>query len=462
LTGSVSELVASIEGCIPRRVESLEAASDLLRSGKGDLALIYVADPTAGAELVRSLEQWNFDGLSAPIVVLTERDDPQLHLRLVRLGVIECLSRPLNLSRLALLVDMTTLRRRLGYQEISQRRARAPRKATLEVGDCLFDRATTEALLEKVRRVAPLSCTVLLTGETGSGKTHLARLFHDLSRRKDKPFLVVHCGALTPTLLNSEMFGHVRGAFTGADSDRSGKFSEVGEGTILLDEIDCIPLEAQAHLLRVVEERVYEPVGSTRSKPLCARIVVTANRPLHEEVAAGRFRADLFYRLNVVNLKIPPLRSRPALIRPLVDRFVQQFGLQIKNRVPNVSRAAMEALEAYDWPGNIRELRNVVERAIALCPKDTIGVCDLPEQLQRSGPLVRNEKSGGEESGSNAPLDPVGSPARSKLEEARCRVEREQLLDALHRHNNNRTSAAADLGISRVTLYKKLNRYGLT
>ncbi|MHC4398532.1 MAG: sigma-54 interaction domain-containing protein, partial [Planctomycetota bacterium] len=401
-------------------------------------------------------------GLSIPIVVLTERDDPQLHLQLMRLGVTECLSRPLNLSRLALLVDMGTLRRRLGSEETALKEARAPQRATIELGDCLFDRVTMGAILAQVRSVAPLSCTVLLTGETGTGKTFLARLLHNLSSRENKPFLVVHCGALTPTLLNSEMFGHVRGAFTGADSDRTGKFAEAGDGTILLDEIDCIPLDAQAHLLRVVEERVYEPVGSTQSKSLCARIVVTANRPLEELVAAGQFRSDLFYRLNVVSLKIPPLRNRRPLIRPLACRFLRQFGQQIKNRVPELSGAAMEALVAYDWPGNIRELRNVVERAVALCSRYTIGLGDLPEHIHRSGQLSQNEKSNEEVSRSNREPDGVENMASSKLEDARRRAEREQLLDALRRHNNNRTSAAADLGISRVTLYKKLNRYGLT
>jgi DNA-binding NtrC family response regulator len=259
---------------------------------------------------------------------------------------------------------------------------------------------------------------------------------------------------MTPTLVNSEMFGHMRGAFTGAATDREGKFAAAGDGTILLDEVDCIPIESQAHLLRVVEERVYEPVGSTQSRTLDARIVVTANRPLEEEVAAGRFRSDLFYRLNVVNLEMPPLRKRRTLIRPLVRRFVGQFGGQSKNCLPEVSEAALEALETYDWPGNIRELRNVIERAIALCGNRTIGLGDLPECVHQGGQLSQSK---GNRSEARQPIQ----EARNKLKDARCSAERERIQVALQRHKNNRTSVAADLGISRVTLYKKLHRYGL-
>ena len=447
---------------VPERVDNLEAASEIVRSGRVGLILTYVVDPAAGAEVARWVEELQHTGISVPLVVLMERDDPQLLLQLVRRGVTECLSRPLNLSRLALLVDMYTLRRRLGCEETPPRQASPTREATTEVGDCLFGRVTMGTLLEQLRRVALLSSTVLLTGETGTGKTHCARLLHDLSQRKHRPFVVVPCGSLTSTLLSSEMFGHVRGSFTGADSDHRGKFAEADDGTVLLDEIDCIPLEAQSRLLRVVEDRVYEPVGSTKPQRVRARIVVTANRPLEEEVDAGRFRSDLFYRLNVVNLRMLPLRSRRPLIRPLVHRFVQQFSSQTERRQLKVTPTALDALEAYEWPGNVRELRNVIEGVISLCPADTIGLCDLPEHIERASRLSGNKESKEEAAQSNQKLDGDENTGRSRLESARRRVEREQLLSALHRHNNNRTNAAADLGISRVTLYKKLHRYGLT
>src|SRR5262249_42272148 len=220
-------------------------------------------------------------------------------------------------------------------------------------------------------------------GETGTGKTRLARLIHELSPRRDQPFLAVNCAALPASLMESEMFGHVRGAFTGADRDRSGKFAEAGSGTLLLDEIDALPLTLQAKLLRVVEERAFEPVGSNKSQAMQARLVVASNRCLEEEAAAGRFRADLYYRLDVVSFFLPPLRDPSDLIRPLVGPLVAEFAARNGRAVSGVSAEALEALEAYGWPGNIRELRNVVERGVALCPGAQVELEDLPAALRQ-------------------------------------------------------------------------------
>jgi DNA-binding NtrC family response regulator len=295
---------------------------------------------------------------------------------------------------------------------------------------------------------------VLLTGETGTGKTHLARVIHHLSPRKDKPFVVVHCADLAPTLLESELFGHVRGAFTGAERDHPGKFAEARDGTILIDEIDSLPRSAQGKLLRAVDEREFEAVGSTRPQQLRARLIVATNRSLEAEVAAGHFRRDLFYRLNVVSFCLPPLCQRREVIRPLVQKFLADFCRRNGCPARSISGKAIAALEAFDWPGNIRELRNVVERALALCPRDTVETGDLPEPIRRfsgDGRLV--------------PLPQIAqaapAAASNGLQAARRKAELNQLLDALQRHNNNRTRAAESLGISRVTLYKKLHQYGL-
>src|SRR5207248_209117 len=223
-------------------------------------------------------------------------------------------------------------------------------------------------LMEQVRRVAPQDTTLLFTGQTGTGKTRLARLVHEFSPRRDQPFLVVDCGALSPTLIESEMFGHVRGAFTGADRDRAGKLAAAGSGTLLLDEINSLPLPLQSKLLRVVDERVFEPVGSNKPQPLRARLIAVSNAPLDREVDAGRFRSDLFYRLNVVGFYLPPLRDRRAAIAPLAAQFLAEFAARNRPDVRGLSSAAVRALEAYGWPGNVRELRNVIERAVALCP----------------------------------------------------------------------------------------------
>src|SRR4051794_32538795 len=249
-------------------------------------------------------------------------------------------------------------------------------------GAFLYDGSAGMALLvEQVRRVAPQQTTVLLGGETGTGKTRLARLLHELSPRREQPFLVVNCGALSATLIESELFGHVRGAFTGADRDRVGKFADAGRGTLLLDDVDALPPAVQAKLLRVVEERLFEPVGSNRAQPAQARLIVASNRRLEEEVAADRFRQDLYYRLNVVSFHLPPLRERLELLPALADKFVAEFAARNGRAVRGVSPEALRALAGHDWPGNIRELRNVIERAVALCPGDVIGTEELPPPL---------------------------------------------------------------------------------
>jgi two-component system response regulator HydG len=297
-----------------------------------------------------------------------------------------------------------------------------------------------------IRRVAPQETTVLLTGETGTGKTRLARLIHELSGRSDLPFLVVDCCALSAALVESDLFGHVKGAFTGADRDRPGKLASVGRGTLLLDEVNSLPLALQGKLLRAVDERVFEPVGSERSQPVQARLLVASNVPLEREVAAGRFRADLYFRLNVVGFHLPPLRERPTAVAPLVQRFLTEFTTRSRPDVRGIDAAALEALENYSWPGNVRELRNVVERAVALCPRPEIQLADLPEVVRA------------------APAAPPSSPpvaGPETLSRAREGVEVQRITAALQKHGNNRLRAAAELGISRMGLYKKLRKYGL-
>jgi len=287
--------------------------------------------------------------------------------------------------------------------------------------------------------------------------THLARVIHRLSPRQDRPFAVVHCGSLTSTLLQSELFGHVRGSFTGAECDYAGKFAEAADGTILLDEVDCIPLESQAKLLRVMDDRVYEPVGSSRPQPLRARMVVASNQPLEGLVAAGQFRADLYYRLNVVSFVIPPLRDRRDAIVPLAEQFLAMFAARAPRKVRGLAPGAVLTIQGYDWPGNVRELRNAMERAVALGCGEQIDVADLPAAVQGPWrPFGPEPADGGFE-----PESSERRPGSNGLALGRDEGERKRLLETLTRHNNNRTTAAAELGISRVTLYKKMHQHGL-
>jgi DNA-binding NtrC family response regulator len=305
-------------------------------------------------------------------------------------------------------------------------------------------------LMEQVRRIAPLGTTVLLGGETGTGKTRLARLLHELSPRRGEPFLTVNCGSLSASLIESEMFGHVRGSFTGAERDRVGKFAEVGRGTLLLDDIDALPLSLQGKLLRVVDERVFEAVGTNRPQPLEARLIAASNRRLDEEVAAGRFRSDLFYRLNVVGFFLPPLRDRGHLVPHLARKFAADFAAAVGRPTPDLAPEALAALDAHAWPGNVRELRNVIERAVALCPHDTIGLDDLPDSLRTLVPAAPS-----------APRTASAAAGAATLARSKEEAEKMCIAEALQRHSNNRLRAAAELGISRMTLYNKLRKYGL-
>ncbi len=322
---------------------------------------------------------------------------PNWNFALLRLGAADYLTRPLNLGRLTYLVEKHTLEARICLPA-----ERPAQKGIATIGEqdpFVYDGgAATGQLMAQVRVIAPQDATVLLGGETGTGKTRIARLIHELAHRHKEPFLTVNCGCVSENLIASEMFGHTFAArFTGADRERNGKFAEVGAGTLLLDDIDALPLSLQPQLLRVLEERVFEPVGSNRSQPLRARLVVASNRSLEQEVAAGRFRSDLFYRLSVIGLFLPPLRESRGIIPQVANKFLVQFATANARPIRKITPAALSALQAHDWPGNVRELRNVIERAVALCPRESIDLDDLPNLIparRQQGPPARPSRPG--------------------------------------------------------------------
>jgi two-component system response regulator AtoC len=451
----VEALGPVVEGIDDLRLETVSRVEDALaRASRQEPVVILAHVREDGGAALRLLRALAAQGAATATVVLSDRPDDEEGRFLVGQGAADYLSRPFDLERVRLLIDRLTLRARY-----AARKSRASEPAPPPAGPehaaeyepfAGVGASDADRFRQQLRRVIPLDTTVLLGGETGTGKTRLARLIHELSPRSRQPFLVVNCGAMSPTLIESEMFGHVKGAFTGADRDRTGKFADVGRGTLFLDEVDSLPVELQAKLLRAVDERVFEPVGSNRSLPLEARLIAASNRRLDQEVAAGRFRSDLYYRLNVVGFHLPPLHERRDQIRPLVAKFVQEFAGQTGRPVFGVSGPALDALQQYDWPGNVRELRNVIHRAVVLCPGDVIQVEDLPDAVQTKaarGPAPQ------------APSPPA-APATSLMavtEEA----EIARIVEALRRNGNNRLRAANELGISRMTLYKKMRKYGL-
>jgi DNA-binding NtrC family response regulator len=301
-------------------------------------------------------------------------------------------------------------------------------------------------LVERIAIAATHDVTVLLTGETGTGKTHLARIMHECSPRKPEPFLTVPCGAQPANLVESAFFGHIRGAFTGADRAKIGKFEAAGHGTILLDEIDTLGLEQQAGLLRVIETGEYEPVGSNETKICHARIIVASNWDLDEAVRRNKFREDLYYRLNVMSFHLPPLRERVKDIAPLVRGMASRFNSKFRKDLFDISSRAMEALEAFPWPGNIRQLENFVQQAVL--------VSNGPELLWEHLPQpVRDYK---------APVEEAGRiPQHDSLMYNKEVAERNVIQRALANNGYSRARAASALGISRVTLYKKMKKYGL-
>lgn len=409
----VQRVVQPIDNLRLRVAARMEECLSTPRPLDDVLVLVHLAHKGDDALAARLLRMLASAQQPLPTLVLTSANRPKQILELLRLGAVDCLTRPLDLNRLSYLIDALTVRARYGT------RTTVDAAGSLQNlgGDTPFLFVATDAMapmMAQVQRVAPQNTTILLTGETGTGKTCLARVIHQLSPRRDKPFLVVNCGTLSANLIESELFGHVKGAFTGADRERRGKFADVGGGTLLLDEIDALPLALQTKLLRVVEERVYEPVGSNRACTMQARLIVASNRNLDQEVAEGRFRTDLYYRLNVVGFHLPPLCERRELISALVKRFIADFAAANDRSVQGISAEALQVLEGHHWSGNVRELRNVVERAVALCPENDIKITDLPQALIRSAYAA--EASQGSDAGKDCPAPSPGTLAQCKDE----------------------------------------------
>lgn len=316
--------------------------------------------------------------------------------------------------------------------------------ATRKIGDFGSHSPSMRTIFSQLTAIAETCSTVLIRGETGSGKELLARTIHANGPRRDGPFVAINCGAFPETLLESELFGYKKGAFTGADRDKPGRFALAEGGTLLLDEIGEISPAMQVRLLRVLQERSYEPLGAVKSVRSNARIIAATHRRLEDLVASGAFRQDLFYRINVVQLALPPLRERREDIPFLVEQFIRRFNLVMKRQVAGVSRSALRMLSDCPWPGNIRQLENCIERSMVFCRGNMIEVDDLPDEVRTSGNAVGS----------------LALPAAS-MQEAVSLSERQAIQAALAQCGGNRRLAAEKLGLHPTTFYRKLKRLGL-
>ena len=420
------EAVDSGEACIDRVVRSIV-----------DVIVLDVWLPGLdGLATLGRLRQMKID---SQVVVISGHGNIESAVKAIKMGAFDFVEKPLSLEK-TVLVIRNALRQRYLEAENRALRARVAGSNRM-VGESRLMRQ----LREQVAMAAPTNGRVLIFGENGTGKELVARTVHAMSRRRNNAFIEVNCAAIPEELIESELFGHVKGAFTGAVADRRGKFEAANHGTIFLDEIGDMSLKTQAKVLRVLQEQITEPVGSTTNVQVDVRVIAATNKDLVAEIKGGRFREDLYFRLNVIPIYVPPLRERAEDIPLLVDHFVSDFAIEYGRSAKTVDAPAMARLRAYRWPGNVRELRNVIERVVIMAPGEVITEQDLSFL---AGSFV-----------ADAPSD-EGAPA-VPLYTARDQFEREYILKQLSLQQGNISRTAEALGVERSNLYRKMRAFGI-
>jgi two-component system nitrogen regulation response regulator NtrX len=425
--GYTVETVSSGEECLERVVR-----------GPVDLIVLDVWLP--GMDGLATLSRLRERQADAQVVLISGHGDIESAVKGIKLGAFDFLEKPLTHDK-TILVIRNALRQRTLEAENQALRARVDRTQTM-VGESYGMRQ----LREQVAMAAPTNGRVLIYGENGTGKELVARTIHAMSRRRAATFVEVNCAAIPEDLIESELFGHVRGAFTGAVADRRGKFEVADGGTIFLDEIGDMSLKTQAKVLRVLQEQTMEAVGGTARIKVDARVVAATNKDLQAEIRGGRFREDLYFRLNVIPIFVPPLRDRQEDIPLLADHFMAEFAREYGRRVKRFDRGAVTALQHYPWPGNVRELRNVIERLMIMVPGDSITAADLG--FLDATALAKPDVS-----------EPV--PPRQTLHEARDQFERALILRTLAEQQGNMSRTAEVLGVERSNLYRKMKAFGI-
>ncbi len=440
--------------------EDGEVGLEKVRNHRIDIILADLRMPGMnGMEFIRHVNEQT----DAPLVImLTAYGSVQTAVHAMKVGAYDYLSKPVDLDNLEMMITR-------GLESLRSRRTESEAAEKAEYGGVegiVARSAEMNKVLETVRQVASARSTILITGESGTGKELIANAIHRLGTRRENPFVVVHCAALNPNLLESELFGHEKGAFTGARERHIGRFEKADGGTLFLDEVAEIDPSTQIKLLRVLENRAFERVGGSSPVEVDVRLITATNRDLKHEVDTGRFREDLYYRLNVVNIALPPLREREADFKPLLDTFLMDFARENGKSIEGIHPEALRVLEAYSWPGNVRELRNCIERMVVMARGTMLTLADVPSDISSAveasfehedssttgdstdirAPLAASAHAGGEG-------EPEGFDINAQ--------ERELIIKALQNNGGNRTRAAEKLGISRRTLHRKIHAYGL-
>jgi DNA-binding NtrC family response regulator len=433
--------------------ESATAARDILKQRRIDLLLLDLKLPGGGG--LPLLEQVKALHPDTAVIVMTAFATVSSAVEAMRIGAGDYLTKPFALEELTAVLERTGQQL---HMDVQSRQLRERLRTQQGMGGLVGRSPEMEKLYRILSKVAYSTHPVLILGESGTGKELVARSIHFNGPNAAKPFVPVDCGSLVPTLIESELFGHVKGAFTGADRAKEGLLASAEGGTVFLDEIGELPLDLQAKLLRALQEKEVRPVGATQARPISARVLAATNRDLATMVEQGRFRKDLYFRLNVVNLRIPPLRDRREDIAVLATHFLKQMEKETGVE-RSFSDSMLRTMAEYDWPGNVRELENAIERACALSSGPVLHLGDLPTQLQnfrmQQGPAIHAmEENGLEQSRS------MGAPEGGIVSIAE--MEKQAILGTIRQLNGDKLMAAKLLGIGKTTLYRKLKEYGIS
>ncbi len=431
----VLQILARKIGLDCTQAANADEALASFRAERSDLIVTDLKMP--GKDGITFLRELREIDMEAPVIVLTAYGAVATAVEAMKLGAVDYLQKPCDVDALEMVIrralDLSRFR-------IENRFLREQAKEEQRFGEMIGNSPAMLPVFDLVQQVAPTRSTVLITGETGAGKELVARAVHELSPRKDKLFVPLNCTAIPSDLLESELFGHVRGAFSGAHGDRAGKFQAADEGTLFLDEIGDMDVRLQAKLLRVLQEGVIEPLGTNRRISVDVRIVASTNRDLEKSMREGKFREDLYFRLNVFQVKLPPLRERKEDIGALAETFLSGFARDLGKSAPRLTPETIAALQSYGWPGNVRELRNLMERVAVLCKDEVVGAS-----------LIR----------SSLPTEVAPTQTDLNLEQALAELERRMILDALAASADNKHAAAKLLGIGERTLWTKLKKHGI-